>query len=232
MTINESTGTVCTDDARPHLCRQSSWLFLRHPLLCFRWPLPSQEGLCAKMKPSLSWGSSFGDDFRVGSESVFGVDFRVNWDCVRWPIQASAIKEVSLIMSESSATQFSVMITETTGTVCADETKCQLGKQFQWQFSSRQRISFRCRFPSQLGQWALTNPGVSYKSSLVDYVWVVSYIVFGDDYRVNRDCVHGRIRLQLCRRSRWLFLSRQLLCFRWPLPSQEGLCAKTKTSVC
>jgi len=184
-----------------------------------------------------------------------------------------------------------------------DETKCQLGKQFRWWFSSRQQISFRCRFPSQLGlcaltntdvsykrslvdyvwvvsytvfgddyrvkkdyarrqnqvsageavsvtifesaanrfrcripshlgQWALTNPGVSYKSSLVDYVWVVSYIVFGDDYRVNRDCVHGRIRLQLCRRSRWLFLSRQLLCFRWPLPSQEGLCAKTKTSVC
>jgi hypothetical protein len=33
------------------------------------------------MKPSLSWGSSFGDDFRVGSESVFGVEFRVIWDC-------------------------------------------------------------------------------------------------------------------------------------------------------
>ena len=33
-------------------------------------------------------GSSFGDDFQVESDSVFGVDFRVNWDC------ASAVKAI------------------------------------------------------------------------------------------------------------------------------------------
>jgi len=30
------------------------------------------------MKPNVSWGSSFGDDFRRMRDAVFGVDFRVN----------------------------------------------------------------------------------------------------------------------------------------------------------
>ena len=143
-----------------------------------------------------------------------------------------------------------------------DETKCQLGKQFRWWFSSRQQISFRCRFPSQLGLCALTNTDVSYKRSLVDYVWVVSYTVFGDDYRVKKDYARrqnqvsageavsvtifesaanrfrcripshlglctDQSRRQLWRQSRWLFLSRQVLRFRWRLMSQQGLCART-----
>ena len=52
-------------------------------------------------------------------------DFLVTWDCVRRPIQASAVERVSVMISKSSATQFSVTITESTGTVRADETKHQ-----------------------------------------------------------------------------------------------------------
>jgi len=63
------------------------------------------------------------------SDSVFDVDFRVNRDCVRKAIQGSAVKGVSVMISESSTTQFSVTITDLTGTVCTDKTECQLGKQ-------------------------------------------------------------------------------------------------------
>src|SRR4030067_1149733 len=72
--------------------------------------------MCAHTRPRVRWGRSFVDDCQVGSDSVFGVDIRVNWDWGRWPILASALKAVSLIISESSAPQFSVMITESAGT--------------------------------------------------------------------------------------------------------------------
>ena len=52
-------------------------------------------------------------------------DFLVTWDCVRRPIQTSGVEGVSVMISESSATQFLVTITESTGTVRADETKHQ-----------------------------------------------------------------------------------------------------------
>jgi hypothetical protein len=39
--------------------------------------------MCAQTKPSIGWGSSFGDDFRAVSDSLFGDDFRVKLDCVR-----------------------------------------------------------------------------------------------------------------------------------------------------
>src|SRR4030067_198654 len=100
--------------------------------------------MCAHTRPRVRWGIIFVDDCQVSSDSVFGVDIRVNWDCGRWPILASALKAVSLIISESSAPQFSVIITESTGTVRAYETKSQVGKQFRRRFPSRQRFSFRC----------------------------------------------------------------------------------------
>src|SRR4030067_839114 len=100
--------------------------------------------MCGHTRPRVRRGSRLVDDFQVGSDSVFGVDIRVNWDCVRWPILASALKAASLIIFESSAPQFSVMITESTGTVRAYDTKRQVGKQFRGRLPSRQRLSFRC----------------------------------------------------------------------------------------
>jgi hypothetical protein len=41
------------------------------------------------------------------------------------------VKGVSVMIYESSATPFSVTITKSTGTVCADKTERQLGKQFR-----------------------------------------------------------------------------------------------------
>jgi hypothetical protein len=56
------------------------------------------------MKSSFSWGSSFGDDFQVGSDYVFGDDYRVN-----------------------RITESIGIITESTRTVRAYVTKHQLG---------------------------------------------------------------------------------------------------------
>jgi hypothetical protein len=106
MTITESTGTGFTDKSRLQLCRQSRWLFLSRPLLFFRWCLPSQQGLCAQIKPSISGGGSLVDDFWVGSDSVFAFDFGVYWVSLGLRIQASPLEVVWLIISESSSTPF------------------------------------------------------------------------------------------------------------------------------
>jgi hypothetical protein len=73
-----------------------------------------------------------------------------NRDCVRG--------RISLKVSESATTQFSLAILQSTGI------------------------------------FTTTNPCVSYRGRLVDYFSVVSYTVFGDDYRVNRDCARRRIK--------------------------------------
>jgi len=95
------------------------------------------------MEQSISWGSGFRDDFQVGSDSVFGDDYRVNRDyrvkrdyyrvnkdCARIRNKASAGEAVSSIIYKAAATPFSVTITKSTGIVRTDKTRHQLGKQF------------------------------------------------------------------------------------------------------
>jgi hypothetical protein len=146
------------------------------------------------MKPNIMWGSSFSGDFRALSDSVFGDDFRVNRDCVRWRIHASDLEALSLMVYESAATQLSVMFFESTGTVRADETRFWLGMQSRWWFLSRQWLSFHLRFQSQQGLCALPNPRVSLGSTVVYGFWVGSYTAFSDDFRVNRECVRSWIQ--------------------------------------
>jgi acyl-coenzyme A synthetase/AMP-(fatty) acid ligase len=102
------------------------------------------------MKPSFSWARGFRDDFEVGSDSVFGDDYRDNRDCARVRNRASAGEAVSATISRSAATTFSVtiikstgitesigIITESTRTVRAYVTKHQLWKWFRRQFPTR-----------------------------------------------------------------------------------------------
>ena len=51
--------------------------------------------------------------------------------CVRSRIHASSQEIVSMMISESAATQFSMTIYESTGAACADESKRQLCKEFR-----------------------------------------------------------------------------------------------------
>jgi hypothetical protein len=179
--IFESIRTVRADESRLQLWRQSRWCFLSRQRLSFRLRFRSQQGICVPTNPSISYGVSLVDYFWVVSYLVFTCDFRVNKDFVHWRIHASVVEAVSLMVSESAATQLSVMISKSKRIVCADESRLQLWRQSCWCFLSGQRLSFRLWFSSQLGLCALTNPWVKYGGSLGDYLWVVSYSVFGDD---------------------------------------------------
>jgi hypothetical protein len=61
-------------------------------------------------------GKQFWWWFSSWKRLIVGDDFRVNWDCLRWPLPTSAVE---LIISESSTTLLSVTITESIGTVRA-----------------------------------------------------------------------------------------------------------------
>jgi hypothetical protein len=63
----------------------------------------------------------FVDDFWVGTDSIFVDDFWVNKGYVRWRIHVLAVEAVSLMISKSTATQFSLMISESIRVVWADE---------------------------------------------------------------------------------------------------------------
>jgi acyl-coenzyme A synthetase/AMP-(fatty) acid ligase len=110
----------------------------------------------ALTNPDVSCGGSVVDYFLFLNYAAFGDDYRVNRDCARIRNRASAGEAVSALISKSAATQFSVMIIESTGitesrgviteatrTVRAYGTKHQLGKRFRRQFTRRQRLCFR-----------------------------------------------------------------------------------------
>ena len=142
---------------------------------------------------------------------------------MRWRIHALDLEALSLMASESAATQLSVMFPRSTRTVCADESRLQLGRQFRWQFQRRDRLNFLRWFPRQPGLYALTNPRVSLGSTVVDFFSVGSYSAFGDNFRVNRTVCADESRLLLGRQSRWWLLRRQRLGFRLQFRSQQGL---------
>ena len=62
------------------------------------------------MNPGFGSEGSLIAAFWAGSDSIFACDFRVNREYVCRRIQASAVELVSVIISELSATQFSVTI--------------------------------------------------------------------------------------------------------------------------
>jgi len=83
------------------------WGVLSRQGLSFPLLFLSQQGLWALSNPCASSGSSFGDDFWVGSDSVFIDYFRVNRRCVHWRIHTSALEAVSVMISWLTATQVS-----------------------------------------------------------------------------------------------------------------------------
>jgi hypothetical protein len=68
---------------------------------------------------------------------------------MRWRIHMSPMEAVSVMISESTASPFSLTICESTWAVCDDESMRQLWNQFRWWFLSRLRLSFPWLFLSQ-----------------------------------------------------------------------------------
>jgi len=54
--------------------------------------------------------------------------------------------------------------------------------------------------PSQQGLCAHTEQSISWGSGFVDNLQGGSDSVFGDDYRVNKDCAHRQIQHQLVKK--------------------------------
>jgi hypothetical protein len=142
LTNSESTGVVAADKSTRHLRKRFRWWFSSRQWLSFRWLILSQQGLWPLMNPCVTCGSSFVDDFWVGTDLVF-LDFLwVHRGCERWQNHASPLEGVSLMISESTATKFLMCISESTGAMCTDESTCHLRKRFHWWFSKSATTQF------------------------------------------------------------------------------------------
>jgi hypothetical protein len=127
-----------------HPWKHFRWWFLSRQWLSSRWWFLSLQELYALSNLRVNRGSSFVDDFWVASNSIFVDDFRVHRGSLRCEINASPLEAVLLMISRMIATQFSLMILESTGVVCAVESMCHPWKQFCWWFLSP-RDCLRCR---------------------------------------------------------------------------------------
>jgi hypothetical protein len=122
----------------------------------FRWWFLSPQGLFLLLNPCVPRGSSFVDNFWVGSDLVFIVVFWVHRGCWRCRIHASPMEAVSLRISKSTTTQFSLIISESIGAVGAVKSMRHHWKQFRWWFLRPQ------------GLFALSNLCVTHGSSFIE----------------------------------------------------------------
>ena len=159
---------MCSHESRRHRWKVFRWPFVsRHRPRC-RWPFLSQQGLRVLPNPRVTFERCFSDYFWVGSDSIFVEYFSVNGGCGRWRIQASPLESVSLTISKTTGSQFSLTVSKSSPAGSADESMRHLWKVFRWWFLSRQRLSFCWLFLSQEGLWALTNPSVTFGIGFVD----------------------------------------------------------------
>jgi len=157
LIISESTGAVGAVKSMRHHWKQFRWWFL------------SQQGLIAVSNPCVTRGSSFVDYFW----SHLGF--------LRCRIHASSVAAVLLKISQTAATLFSMIISESRGAVCAIESMRHPWQQFRWWFLSPH------------GLFSLSNPCVTRGSSFVDYFWVGSDSVFVNDFWSHRGSLRCRI---------------------------------------
>jgi hypothetical protein len=162
LRISEGTWDFCVVESMRHLWKQFRWWFL------------SPQGLFALSNPYVTCRSSFVDDL---------CGYR---GCLLCRIHASLVEALSLMIFESTMTQYSVMIFEPTRAICAVESTSQPWKQFRWWFLSPQ------------GVFALSNPCVTRGSSFVEDLWVPRAVcvvescvtrgsTFVDDFWVDSD---------------------------------------------
>jgi hypothetical protein len=144
------------------------WGFSSRHWLRFRWLFLSQQGMRALPYPPVVFGSCFGDDLLVSTDSVF-VDFsestgagsssestRHLWKVFRWWFLSRQQSFVDYFLvnrgcgrwrSNASPLEIvSLMFSKSTGAARASESTRHLCKVFQWLFPSRHRRRFRWLF--------------------------------------------------------------------------------------
>jgi hypothetical protein len=174
------------DESIRHLRKEFRGLFLNGQRLSFPGLFMSQQGLCWLTNLFVTWESSFGGYFWVGSDSVFLDCLWVHRGCVGNKSIRHLRKQFRWIFCDWEATQVSLSAYESTGAVWPDESIHHLWKQFQGLSLSWQRLSFPWLFMSQQGLCELTIPFVTYERSFEGYLWVNRDSVFLDCLWVNR----------------------------------------------
>jgi hypothetical protein len=92
----------------------------------------------------------------------------------------SSLETISLMISEWSATQFSLTFSESTGAVCTEDSLCHRRKQFRGLFLTGRRLRFPLLFMSQQGLCGLTNPFITSESTFEGFLCVDTVSVFLD----------------------------------------------------
>jgi len=139
LTISDSTWAVCSKESMPQQWKQFCWWFISRQRLSSPWLFMTQQGMSAVMNLCVTHGRTF------------IANFLVNTGCVRCRIHVSPSEAVSLMISESAATEFSVTISNSTRVVCAVKSTRYLWKLLHWWFLSLKRLSFHWLFLSQQG---------------------------------------------------------------------------------
>jgi len=166
--------------------------------------------------PPVIFGSCFGDDLLVSTDSVFIDFFWVNHGRQLFRIRASQLKGVSIMISEST-TKFSLTISQLTGTVGADEST------FRWGFSSRHWLHFRLLFLSQQGPRELLNPRITFGRYFADDFQSASTSFSLNFSESTGDASESKSMRHLWKVFRWWFFCQHRLRFRWLFLSQKGL---------
>jgi len=146
LTFSESTGAVTSSESTRHLWKALRWWFPGRHRLYFRWLFLSQQGLSPLPSPCVTFERRFGDDFPVGTDSVFIDFFWVNRGCHLFRIHVSPLKGVSAMIFQSAPSLFSLTFSESTGAVSSSESTRHLLKVFRWWFPHRHRLHFRWCF--------------------------------------------------------------------------------------
>jgi hypothetical protein len=193
LVISDSTGAMSANESMRHLWKQFQWRILSRQRISFPWLFLTKHGLCALMTPSVTYGSSFVNDFWVASAWVFGDYFWVNRVCVSWLIYESPVEPVSWIFSDSAENLFHWLFLIQQGLWELPKQRVTFGSGFVDDFlfgSDSVHVDY---FVIQQGLCVLTNPGMTCESGFGEDFSIGSDSAFLDYFWVNRGCVRWRI---------------------------------------
>jgi hypothetical protein len=224
LEISESKGTLCPNESTHQTWKHCRWWFLSRQLLSFRWCFPSQQGLCAQIIQA-----SAGSQSRWWFLSRQRLSFRLRF---RSQQRICALMNPRVIFGSIVVDGFWVGSYaafdddfRVNRTMCADESRHQLGRQSRWWFLSRSDSVFASDFRvnRDFVPWWIHALDLEALSLMVSVSAATELLVMISES--TRTAGADESNLQLGRQSRWWFLSRQRLCFCLRFQSQQGLCA-------
>jgi hypothetical protein len=188
--------------------------------------------MCALTNLGVTCGRCFVDDFL--SRHLLGFHWlflsQQGLRAVLNP-RASPLGGVSVMIFESTVTQFWLTISESSRPVGAGESTCHMWNQFRWWFQIQQWLNFHWLVLSHrgFGRWQI------HASPLADVSLMISQLAPTKFSLTFPDSIGAasasKCTLHLCKMFRWAFLSRKRLSFYWLFLRQQGMWALTNPRV-